>query len=147
MRKVAATILAEFCDETRCHGIGWRQTRVGLCVSGIMLCTRAGYSSRPKASSSMHGLQLLFTMLITVQFVVIVLHDLRDIPGWTNGTNAREVVGRKKLWLAATINACFPDGGCVCNLRVERAATRICCELLCGNSSGPTTTSLSRARS
>ena len=91
--------------------------------------------------------QLLFTMLITVHFVVIVLHDLLDIPGWTNGTNVREVVGRKKLWFAATINACFPDGGCVCNLRVERAATRICCELLCGNSSGPTTTSLSRARS
>src|SRR5579871_1279969 len=56
----------------------------------------------------MHGLQLLFTLLITVQFVVIVLHDLLDIPGWTNGTKVREVVGRKKLWLATAINAVFP---------------------------------------
>jgi len=55
----------------------------------------------------MHGLQLLLTMLITVQFVVIVLHDLLDIPGWTNGTKVREVVGRKKLWLATAINAVF----------------------------------------
>ena len=54
------------------------------------------------------GLQLLFTMLITVQFVVIVLHDPLDIPGWTNGTKVREVVGRKKLWLATAINAVFP---------------------------------------
>lgn len=51
----------------------------------------------------MHGLQLLFTLLITVQFVVIVLHDLLDIPGWTNGTRVREVVGRKKLWLATAL--------------------------------------------
>jgi hypothetical protein len=56
----------------------------------------------------MHRLQLLFTLLITVQFVVIVLHAPLDIPGWTNATKVREVVGRKKLWLATAINAVFP---------------------------------------
>ena len=45
----------------------------------------------------MDGLQLLFTLLISVQFVVIVQRDQLDIPGWTKGTEVGEAVGRKKL--------------------------------------------------
>ena len=50
-----------------------------------------------KACSTMDGLQLLFTLLISVQFVVIVQRDQLDIPGWTKGTEVGEAVGRKKL--------------------------------------------------
>ena len=56
----------------------------------------------------MRGLQMLFTVLITVQFLVVVLHDLLDIPGWTNGAKVRKVVGSKTLWVATMINAVFP---------------------------------------
>ncbi len=43
---------------------------------------------------------LLFTILITLQFVVVALHDLVNIPGWTRGAQVRESIGRGKLWLA-----------------------------------------------
>jgi len=53
-------------------------------------------------------IQLLFTLLIALQFVVIVLHDLVDLPGWTNAKKMREVIGVRKLWLATCVNAIFP---------------------------------------
>jgi len=53
-------------------------------------------------------MELLFTCLIAAQFVVIVSHDLVDIPGWTHGSQVRSVVGARKLWLATLINAVFP---------------------------------------
>ena len=53
-------------------------------------------------------IQTVFTGLITLQFLVVVLHDLVDIPGWTHGNQVRSVVGRRKLWLATLINAVFP---------------------------------------
>jgi hypothetical protein len=56
----------------------------------------------------MRAVQLLFTVLISLQFLVVVLHDLVDIPGWTHGTRVREVVGAGKLWTATAINAIFP---------------------------------------
>ena len=55
----------------------------------------------------MDGLQLLFTLLISVQFVVIVQRDQLDIPGWTNGTEVREVVD-EKIGLATGINLLPP---------------------------------------
>jgi len=52
--------------------------------------------------------QSLFSILITVQFLVIVLHDLVDIPGWTHGRQVRAVIGARKFWLGTLINAIFP---------------------------------------
>jgi hypothetical protein len=53
-------------------------------------------------------IQTLFTCLLTLQFVVVALHDLVDIPGWTHGTQVQSVVGRRKLWLGTLVNALFP---------------------------------------
>jgi hypothetical protein len=53
-------------------------------------------------------IQTLFTCLITLQFVVVVSHDLIDIPGWTHGSQVQSIIGRRKLWLATMINAIFP---------------------------------------
>jgi hypothetical protein len=53
-------------------------------------------------------LQTLFTYLIVIQFVVIVAHDLVEIPGWTHGAQVRSVIGRRKLWIATVVNAIFP---------------------------------------
>jgi hypothetical protein len=46
--------------------------------------------------------------LLGLQFVVVALHDLVDIPGWTYGSRVQEVIGRRKLWLATAINSVFP---------------------------------------
>jgi hypothetical protein len=53
-------------------------------------------------------IQALFNGLIVLQFVVVVLHDLVDIPGWTHGRQVQAVVGRRKLLIATLINAIFP---------------------------------------
>ena len=53
-------------------------------------------------------LQEIFTVLIVLQFVLIVSHDLLDIPGWTHGKQVQAVVGRRKLLLATAINSIFP---------------------------------------
>ena len=56
----------------------------------------------------MDPIQVVFACLITLQFVVVVLHDWVDIPGWTHGSQVQEVVGRRKLCVATLINAIFP---------------------------------------
>jgi hypothetical protein len=53
-------------------------------------------------------IQSVFTMLIALQFLVIVAHDLMDIPGWTHGSQVQSIIGRRKVWLATLINAVFP---------------------------------------
>jgi hypothetical protein len=53
-------------------------------------------------------IQTFFTFLITLQFLVIVLHDLVDVPGWTHGSQVRSVIGLRKLWIATLVNAIFP---------------------------------------
>jgi hypothetical protein len=53
-------------------------------------------------------MEALFTFLIAVQFLVVVVHDLIDIPGWTHGSQVQAVVGRNKLLWATLINALFP---------------------------------------
>jgi hypothetical protein len=58
------------------------------------------------ASDSM--IPFVFAILITLQFLVIVLHDLLDIPGWTHGRQVRATVGPRKFWIATPINAIFP---------------------------------------
>ena len=46
--------------------------------------------------------------MITIQFVVVVLHDWLDIPGWTHGRQVQALIGRRKLQVATIINAVFP---------------------------------------
>jgi len=53
-------------------------------------------------------MQILFTFLITLQFVVVISHDLVDIPGWTHGAQVRSLVGPRKLWLITLVNGLFP---------------------------------------
>lgn len=53
-------------------------------------------------------LQLTFAFLITVQFLLIVFHDMVDIPGWAHGAQVRRAIGRTKFWVATLINAIFP---------------------------------------
>src|SRR4051794_29944770 len=54
------------------------------------------------------SMQISFTILIVLQFLVIVLHDWLDIPGWTHGRQVRAVVGPRTLAIATAINAVFP---------------------------------------
>jgi hypothetical protein len=67
--------------------------------------TGMGYSPAMDGSSK---IQTLFTCLITLQFVVVTLHDWVDIPGWTHGSQVQSIVGRRKLWLATLVKAFFP---------------------------------------
>ena len=53
-------------------------------------------------------MQTLFSCLITLQFVVVISHDLVDIPGWTHGAQVRALVGPRKLWLITLVNGIFP---------------------------------------
>jgi hypothetical protein len=50
----------------------------------------------------------IFGLLVVLQFVLICVHDLVDVPGWTHGKQVQEVIGRRKLWLVTAINAIFP---------------------------------------
>jgi hypothetical protein len=51
---------------------------------------------------------LLFSCLIVLQFVIIISHDLIDIPGWVHGSQVQAQMGRRKVWLATLANAIFP---------------------------------------
>jgi len=53
-------------------------------------------------------MEILFAGLIALQFVVVVVHDLVDIPGWTHGSQVQAIVGRRKLWAATLVNAVLP---------------------------------------
>jgi len=53
-------------------------------------------------------MQLLFTCLITLQFLVVVLHDWVDVAGWTHGRQVQAAIGQRKLGIATVINAIFP---------------------------------------
>jgi hypothetical protein len=50
----------------------------------------------------------VFTFLITLQFVIILLHDLVEIPGWSHTSQMQAVLGKGKLWAATLINSIFP---------------------------------------
>jgi len=53
-------------------------------------------------------MQTCFTVLIVVQFLVVVLHDWVDLPGWTHGRQVQAALGRKKMLIATLINSLFP---------------------------------------
>ena len=58
--------------------------------------------------SVVSSVETAFTLLIALQFAVIVAHDWLEIPGWTHGRQVQAVVGRGKLAIATAINAIFP---------------------------------------
>ena len=43
-----------------------------------------------------------------LQFAVIALHDLVDIPGWVSGSQVRAVVGEKKFVVGTISTLIFP---------------------------------------
>jgi hypothetical protein len=53
-------------------------------------------------------MQITFSTLIVVQFLVVTLHDWLDIPGWTHGKKVQAAVGRRKFFLVTLVNAIFP---------------------------------------
>jgi hypothetical protein len=53
-------------------------------------------------------IQTLFTVLITLAFLIVVLHDLVDIPGWTHGSQVRAALGPTKTIIGTLINGLFP---------------------------------------
>ncbi len=50
----------------------------------------------------------LFACLIALQFLIIVSHDLIDIPGLVHGSQIQAQIGTTKVWLATLANAVFP---------------------------------------
>jgi hypothetical protein len=53
-------------------------------------------------------LKVAFAVTITVQFLIIALHDLVDVRDWVRGSQVRAVIGRRKAIVATAINALFP---------------------------------------
>jgi hypothetical protein len=53
-------------------------------------------------------LQLAFSVLLGLQFLLVVFHDMLDIPGWTHGSQVKATVGGRKFWIGTLINAIFP---------------------------------------
>lgn len=50
----------------------------------------------------------LFTCLIVLQFLIIVSHDLIDVPGFIHGSQVQAQIGRGKVWAATLANAVLP---------------------------------------
>jgi hypothetical protein len=50
----------------------------------------------------------VFSVLIILQFVVVVSHDMIDIPGWVYGSRAQAAVGRSKFLVGTLSTAIFP---------------------------------------
>lgn len=54
------------------------------------------------------ALNKILGSLLILQFLVVVLHDWLNIPGWTHGRQVQQVIGCNKLLAATLINAVFP---------------------------------------
>jgi hypothetical protein len=53
-------------------------------------------------------MEALFVCLITLQFIVVALHDLVEIPGWTHSAQVKSIIGRHRLWMVTLVNSIFP---------------------------------------
>ena len=51
---------------------------------------------------------VLFTILIVLQFAIIVSHDLIDIRGWVHGSQVQAYLGKRKVRISTLINSIFP---------------------------------------
>jgi len=49
-------------------------------------------------------IQTIFTISITLQFLVTVLHDWVDIPGWTHGRQVQAAIGPTKMLIGTLVN-------------------------------------------
>jgi len=58
------------------------------------------------------SLKSIFTLLITIQFLLVAAHDLVDIPGWTHGNQVKALLGARKVWLVTVVNSMFPGVAC-----------------------------------
>jgi len=52
-------------------------------------------------------MQTVFTVLIVVQFLVVALPDLVDIPGWTYGRQVQSALGRNRVLIGTLTNSLF----------------------------------------
>jgi len=50
----------------------------------------------------------LFTCLIVLQFLIIVSHDLIDVPGLVHGSQVQAQIGKRRVWRATLANSVFP---------------------------------------
>jgi hypothetical protein len=53
-------------------------------------------------------MQAWFLVLISLQFLIILLHDLVEVPGWSHTSQMQAVLGKRKLWAATVANSVFP---------------------------------------
>ncbi|MGB6432156.1 MAG: hypothetical protein WBF06_16380 [Candidatus Acidiferrales bacterium] len=53
-------------------------------------------------------LVIFFTALISLQFLVVALHDWVNIPGWSHGRQVQAALGRNKMLIGTVINCLFP---------------------------------------
>lgn len=53
-------------------------------------------------------MRLAFTLLISLQFLIILSHDLVEVRGWSHSSQMAAALGKPKLWMATLINAVFP---------------------------------------
>lgn len=53
-------------------------------------------------------MQATFATLLSFQFLIILLHDLVEIPGWSHTRQMQAVLGKRKLWAATLANSIFP---------------------------------------
>lgn len=51
---------------------------------------------------------VIFSCLIVLQFLIIISHDLIDVPGWVHGSQVQSELGRRNVWFATLVNAIFP---------------------------------------
>lgn len=70
-----------------------------------MLATAVPFAAATILETSMTA---AFTCLIVLQFLIIVSHDLIDVPGWIHGSQVQAHLGKRKVWLATLANAVFP---------------------------------------
>lgn len=53
-------------------------------------------------------MQTAFALLISLQFLIVLLHDLVEIPGWSHTSQMQAVLGKRKLWSITLANSIFP---------------------------------------
>jgi hypothetical protein len=53
-------------------------------------------------------MQTTFAVLISLQFLIVALHDLVEVPGWLHTSQMQAVLGKRKLRAATFINSLFP---------------------------------------
>jgi hypothetical protein len=53
-------------------------------------------------------MQATFALLISLQFLIVAIHDLVDVPGWSHTSQMQAAIGRRKLYVVTFFNSLFP---------------------------------------